>query len=149
MPQTMTSMKTKVNRNELVKMCYLIFCFFVPGYPALSAESVMRDRYDNLDSLKKGIPWVSKSWEAGFRGKGYVVCLQDHPSYGQSRQQVFAWRKETDGSLTLVWNFRTTGIGPIDVEVDESKGGISVRAKGYGPLKDSVIAFVNLGATGG
>lgn len=142
-------MKAKISRNEFVKTCLLACCCIGGSRRALSAETPMRDNYDSLESLKKGIPWVSKWWSFDLRGKGFVVCLQENPSYGQSRQNVLAWRKETDSSFALVWLFRTAGIGPIEVEIEESKGIVSVKSKAYSDLRDSVIAFAHLGATAG
>ena len=145
----MTQMKAKMNRSAFVKVGLLAGCCSGSPHRVLSAEASMQDRYDSLESLKKGILWVSKWWSFDFRRKAFVVCLQDNPSYGQSRQSVLAWRKEADDAFALVWTFRTAGIGPIEVEVEEGKGMISVKAKAYTDLKDSVIAFVYLGATAG
>jgi hypothetical protein len=142
-------MKAKISRNEFVEMCLFVCCCLGGSQRALSAETPMSDNYDSLESLKKGIPWVSKWWSFDIRGKGFAVCLQENPSYSQSRQDVIAWRKEANGSFGLVWTFRTAGVGPIEVEVEEGKGFVTVKSKAYSDLKDSVIAFAHLGATAG
>lgn len=90
---------------------------------------------------------MSKWWEINFRGKLFIACLQEIPSYGQSKHNVYAWRKFADGSLELVWTYRMAGIGLVEVGVEEGKGIITVTAKAYTNLKDSVIALANLDAT--
>lgn len=142
-------MKTKLSRSGFLKMGLLAGCFFGGVRAAFSGEANMSDHYDSLESLKRGILSASKWWNVSFRGKSFVVCLQEFPSYGQSRQSVHAWRKDADGSFALVWSYRTVGTGPVDVEIEEGKGIVSVRAKAHTDWKDSVIAFVHLGATVG
>lgn len=142
-------MNAKFSRGGFLKLCLLTGCFFGGVRAAFSGEANMSDHYDSLESLKKGIPSASKWWSVNFRGKSFAVCLQELPSYGQTRQNVHAWRKDADGSFALVWSYRTVGIGPVDVEIEEAKGIVSVRAKAYTDLKDSVIAFAHLGATVG
>jgi len=142
-------MNAKFTRNKFMRLCLLTGCFFAGLRSALSAEANMSDHYDNWDLLKKGIPWASKWWNVNFRGKSFAVCLQELPSYGQTKQNVHAWRRDADGSFALVWSYRTFGVGPVEVEIEESKGIISVRAKAYTDLKDSVIAFAHLGGTVG
>lgn len=105
--------------------------------------------YDDLESLRAGTLWASEWWHVDVRGTSFAVCLQEFPSYGQSRQGIQAWRRNADGSWELVWSFRAVAVGPVEVHVDASAGTVSVRAKGNTEFKDAVIAFTQLGATSG
>jgi len=142
-------MNAKFSRGGFLKLCLLTGCFFSGARAALSGEPKLSDHYDSLELLKKQNLWASKWWNVTVRGKSFSVCLSDLPASGQSRQNVDAWRRDTDGSFSLVWSYRTVGIGPVDVEIEETKGIVSARAKANTDFKDTVIAFVHLGATSG
>lgn len=105
------------------------------------------DHYDNLASLKKGMPWASKWWNVDIHGTPFAVCLEVPLYYGQSTENVYAWRKNPDDSFTCVWCYRSYGIGPIEVEIDEDNGTVSVRAIAYTEYEGSIVAFAHLGAT--
>jgi hypothetical protein len=139
----------KLSRSRFIKASLFAGCFLSVARSAISAQITIKDSYDDLESLKKGTPSVSKWWTFVFREKLFVVCLQELPSYGQSRNNVHVWGKDARGSFVLVWSFRTLGIGSIEIDIEESKGTISVKAIDYTNLKDSIIAFVNLQASRG
>lgn len=127
----------------------LAACIAGCGRPAASGYDDGVARYANREAMREGVPFASEWWEVSAHGRTFIVCLQEFPSYGQSREDVHVWREEADGSLAIVWSFRTEGIGPVGVEIDEGKGIVSVRALAYTDLKGSVIAFVHLGASSG
>lgn len=113
---------------------------------ALDGESV-NPRYESLKALTEGVRWASKWWNIEVDGKSFAVCLQELPSYGQSRQGVFAWRKDSDGSFAIVWSFLPVAVGPVEVQVEAKSGAVTVRAKGRTEFQDSVIALAQLSAT--
>lgn len=137
-----------MTRVEFVRTC-LLGGAVVGSLQSRSAESALQDRYDDEDAMKKGLLWVSKWWTVEYRGRAFAVCLQEPPSYGQCRQVVMAWRRETDGAFSLVWAARTAGVGPVAVDVDEPKGSVSVRAEGETELKGVTIALFHLGGAAG
>jgi hypothetical protein len=115
------NMNAKFSRNGFLKFCLLAGCFFGGVRSAFSAEVTMSDHYDNLELLKKGIPWASKWWNVDSRGKSFAVCLQrEHFALSDHKKEA-PWRKDADGSFALVWSYRTLGVGPIDVEIEEGK----------------------------
>jgi len=146
-------MKLQLRCLVLVKLCIIVGSCLVGACSApASRESAIESEsvsmcYPSLESLKEGVPWASKWWSANVRGKVFVICLQEPPSYGQSRQDVCAWRQTVNGSFALVWSFRPVGVGPVDVELREEVGTVIVRARGYTDIQDSVIAMAQLSAT--
>jgi len=107
---------------------------------------VIREEYDDLKSLKEGVPWETRWWEVKYKEVNVAVCLQILLSVGQSRESVHVWRQTEAGSFVLVWSFRTEGIGSLEVLIDDIKGIVSVKAIGRGNLENAVIAFMMLDA---
>ena len=127
----------------------LTACIVGCGRPAVSRYDDGVVHYADREALKDCVPFASEWWEVSAHGRTFIVCLQEFPSYGQSREDVHVWREGADGSLSIVWSFRTEGIGPVGVEIDKEKGIVSVRALANTDLQGSVIAFVHLGASRG
>jgi hypothetical protein len=143
-------MTATFSRVGFVSFCLLLGSSFGGGMDvASSMEGNVGHHYDNLDSLKEDVRWSSKWWNVTAGAKSFAVCWQELPSWGQGRQSVHAWRKNADGSFALVWSYRTVGIGTVEVELDEVKGIVSVKAIANTDLQGSVIAVADLRATAG
>jgi hypothetical protein len=142
----------KSTRRALIKSGLVLGATFGIALPVVAADSttnIMYEFYDNLTSLKKEIRWGVRWWDFRFRDRAFVVCLEDFPSYGQSKQSVHAWQQNAKSEFFLVWSLRTVGIGPLDVIVDEATGIITVKSKARTDLKDDVVGIMHLAATTG
>jgi hypothetical protein len=139
----------KLNRRKSLKGMLVLGLAVGMKYPSVGAEISTGNMYESqssLKALKETIPFVSKWWNVAYRGATFVVCLQDFPSYGQSRHSVHAWKQASDGSVNLVWSLRTEGTIPLKVIINEAAGKVSVERS---DIKDSLIAFVELAAIAG
>lgn len=139
----------KIKRRQLIKSALFLGCALgSSSCSTLSANMIpsAKESYSSLESLKSDMPFATKWWQLKLRDVTFLICLEDPPYVEQSRQSVHVWRQRNGATLFTVWSFRTMGIGPIEVIIDEKKSAISVKALDHTFLKDEVIAFVRLAA---
>ena len=139
----------KTTRRRLIKSAFFGGCGLQALPSAALAENMdanLREYYDGTDSLKKSRFAPSKWWKFTFQQHTFSVCLEEFPAWGRPREVVHAWMQLEDGRIELVWLFRASGIGPLEVLIDESKANITVKALGNTNFKDSIIATVRLDA---
>src|SRR5277367_5236008 len=104
----------KLNRRKSIKGMLVLGLAAGMEHRGACADistGTMYESQNSLKALKEAIPFVSKWWNFALRNSVFAVCLQDFPSYGQSKQSVHAWKQVHDGSFVLVWSLRTEGVG--------------------------------------
>jgi len=83
----------------------------------------------SIKEFKKIVPFASE-WKEIHLGKSiFVICLQDLPSYGQSNSVVKVWKQTRSNKFELIYFFRTTGLGEIDIAFDKKTSLLRIDAK--------------------
>jgi len=136
-----------ISREVFVKSA--VFLWALTGCAAAKSHSWndLPNRFDSAKALKTDLEWVVKSWNLRLDRVNYCVCHQVFPSLGQSKEWVHAWREEPEGTFVLVWSYRSSGVGALEVEVDEKMGVVLVRGVANTDWKGLVIASAHLGPT--
>lgn len=141
-------MNVTSGRAKFIKSIALISCLAGGcAAPNVYMGESDRSRYDDAKTLKLSLEWVAKAWVLHVEGVNYYVYHQVFPTLGQSREWVTAWRENKGGVLLMAWSYRSSGVGPIKVDVDETSGIVKVTAIANTKHKGSVIAMAHLAAT--
>lgn len=142
-----------MTRREAIKAMTIGGCLIginwgcTPDNQSAKLKSTVDEEYASLQALKKDVKFASKWWHFNLQGRTFVVCLQEFPSAGETSANIHIWKQTKVGAFGLVWSFRTLGIGPFDVLIDQDKGSVSLKGIANNEFKNAIFATVMLAAT--
>lgn len=101
---------------------------------------------ESLPKLKESIAYIV-SWQViETDGHSFIVAQQRLPSFGESKENIFVWKKaKYDASMRHVWTLRTSGIGNIEATFDKASSMLNVHCRdnssARGKLMGSFLLF--------